>query len=55
MVHPRESSQDSILVLTSTAHILKLNDTEKINMPLRKDDMQVREAFHIFKRKKNHF
>ena len=39
-------------VLASAAHILKLEryrkDQKRLAWPLRKDDTQIREAFHIF-------
>ena len=44
---------DSILksrdVLASAAHILKIGTIQRrLAWPLRKDDTQIREAFHIF-------
>ena len=37
-----------VIVRASAVHIQNWNDTEKISMALRKDDTQIREAFHIF-------
>ena len=37
------------LVLASAAHILKIGTIQRrLAWPLRKDDTQIREAFHIF-------
>ena len=40
-------------VLASAAHILKIGMIQRrLAWPLRKDDTQIREAFHIFNKKK---
>ena len=37
------------MVLASAAHILKIGTIQRrLAWPLRKDDTQIREAFHIF-------
>ena len=42
------------LVLASAAHILKIGTIQRrLAWPLRKDDMQIREAFHIKKNNNN--
>ena len=53
MLKHQKSLIKIIIVLASAAHILKLERYRDGPWPLRKDDMQIREAFHK-KKKKGH-